>query len=282
MEDREQIESVLMSMLDNLQAESRAFPLRQGNDSRGNNGRDNDRRESHRQTEIMNELLVSYNNNIRDYQRNISMLASILYMNGQQNVSSRPARTTRTARTARTSTASNNARTPPSSFNYYTQPKNQERVYYTSNIWNNIPSTTPSISGPLNNQEFENGTRSFVFSEDTASEVRDSICPISLEPHQQGDLLCEITGCHHIFNQANLVNWFRRSHLCPVCRYNVRTNAPQPTSPRNLETFDEGSGQSFHTDQYFTEILRSLNVEGVLETSANNEESDIPDNVSVD
>ena len=160
------------------------------------------------------------------------------------------------------------------------QPNNQERVYYTSSIWRNFPPSVSSSnsSGPLNSEEFNNRTRSFVYSEENENEVPDTVCPISLEVHQHGDLLCEITGCHHIFNQANLVNWFRRSHLCPVCRYNVRTDAPQPTSPQrnaNTDSFD------IETNTYFADILRSLQLEEEEELQ-NHEEDDIPDNVSVD
>ena len=149
-----------------------------------------------------------------------------------------------------------------------------------------IPLT--ATPGPLTSTEFENGTRSFVFSEENESEVSDTVCPISLEPHQYGDALCEITGCHHIFNKANLVNWFRRSHLCPVCRYNVRTNAPQPTSPpANTENtmFREDPvdlARPLQIDAFYSDIFRSLYHD--TEAMPNNEgnEDDIPDNVSVD
>ena len=230
-----------------------------------------------RQLEVINDLLISYNNNIRDYQRNISMLASIIYLqNSNTRQQSRPSTPRRTTPAEQPSPA-RPPRNVPSSFNYYMQPNNQERVYYTSNIWRNFPNMdvpSPTTPSPLNNREFENGTRSIVFSEENQSDISDAVCPISLEPHQYGDLLCEITGCHHIFNQANLVNWFRRSHLCPVCRYNVRTNAPQPASPPQ-EPID--LARPLQNDHYYSDLLRSL--QGA-ENTTNDE--DVPDNVSVD
>lgn len=310
MEDREQIESMLMSLLDEIHVEETREFVRPRRQQASQESQQHQPQHQQQQLEVINDLLISYNNNIRDYQRNISMLASIIYLQNstRQTTSSRPSssRPTTSSRqsTTRQRNTTANPSTPlretsqrniPSSFEYYVQPNNQERVYYTSNIWRNFPTMTTSTTtapGPLTSTEFENGTRSFVFSEENQSEVGDAVCPISLEPHQYGDTLCEITGCHHLFNKANLVNWFRRSHLCPVCRYNVRTNAPQPTSPpasTNNAMFREDPvdlARPLQIDTFYSDILRSLH--GV--TMQNNEENqrnesnegDIPDNVSVD
>ena len=300
---------MLMSLLDGINIEeTREFvrPRRQ----RASQGTQQQQQHQQQQLEVINDLLISYNNNIRDYQRNISMLASIIYLQNstRQTTWSRPTSSRSTTSTRQSTTRQQNTtvnpstplretsqRNIPSSFDYYMQPNNQERVYYTSNIWRNFPSMTIPMTttpGPLTNTEFENGTRTFVFLEENQNEVGDAVCPISLEPHQYGDTLCEITGCHHIFNKANLVNWFRRSHLCPVCRYNVRTNAPQPTSPpasTNNTMFREDPvdlARPLQIDTFYSDILRSLHgdtMQNNEENQANeSNEGDIPDNVSVD
>ena len=140
MEDREQIESMLMSLLDGINIEeTREFvrPRRQ----RASQGSQQQHQHQQQQLEVINDLLISYNNNIRDYQRNISMLASIIYLQNstRQTTSSRP--TSSRQSTTRQRNTTTNPSTPlretsqrnvPPSFNYYMQPNNQERVYYTS------------------------------------------------------------------------------------------------------------------------------------------------------
>lgn len=60
---------------------------------------------------------------------------------------------------------------------------------------------------------------------DSEIDISGNICPISLEPFQVGDVICQIRGCGHKFKRPNLMNWFRRNSRCPVCRYDVMTNS---------------------------------------------------------
>jgi Ring finger domain len=55
-------------------------------------------------------------------------------------------------------------------------------------------------------------------------------CPISLEQIHNGDSIIQIRHCGHIFKTSALYHWFRRSTLCPVCRYNLKTSSPSVTS----------------------------------------------------
>lgn len=49
-----------------------------------------------------------------------------------------------------------------------------------------------------------------------------STCPISLTPFVEGDQICRIRYCNHIFKKESIMQWFNSSVRCPVCRYDIR------------------------------------------------------------
>ena len=46
-------------------------------------------------------------------------------------------------------------------------------------------------------------------------------CPISLDDFQEGEMVCRIRHCGHIFKRDNLMRWFSTHTCCPVCRHNI-------------------------------------------------------------
>ncbi len=67
-------------------------------------------------------------------------------------------------------------------------------------------------------------------------------CPIRLEDFADNDMVTQIKKCGHIFNSAELTNWFQNNIKCPVCRGDVkprRQRVSRPDAPRtNLYNFD--------------------------------------------
>ena len=67
----------------------------------------------------------------------------------------------------------------------------------------------------------------------------DNNCPITLDEFSEGEMVCRIKHCGHIFKIQPLQNWFSRNSHCPVCRYDIRTwaitnatvAAMNPTNP---------------------------------------------------
>jgi hypothetical protein len=51
---------------------------------------------------------------------------------------------------------------------------------------------------------------------------KNTSCPISLEPFQDGDEVVMIRHCGHIFSPVEFDTWFQSNCRCPVCRYDVR------------------------------------------------------------
>ncbi len=48
-----------------------------------------------------------------------------------------------------------------------------------------------------------------------------AVCPITLEPFQEGETVRRITRCGHVFRDEALRSWFRRNNNCPVCRQTI-------------------------------------------------------------
>jgi hypothetical protein len=80
--------------------------------------------------------------------------------------------------------------------------------------------------------QIEDSTRVVRFG-DIVNAMNDS-CPISLNRFEENDSVTVIRHCNHIFNSAELNNWFLGSCKCPVCRYDIRTYI----EPRNIVVTD--------------------------------------------
>jgi hypothetical protein len=59
--------------------------------------------------------------------------------------------------------------------------------------------------------------------------MSDRTCPITLEEFEEGEELCRIRSCRHVFTWKYLQVWFSTNSHCPVCRYDIRTYRP-PTA----------------------------------------------------
>ena len=62
-----------------------------------------------------------------------------------------------------------------------------------------------------------------IFSYDPSEELITTRCPISFEDFNEGDILCEIIRCHHVFKYNHLYDWFSSNSRCPVCRHDINS-----------------------------------------------------------
>lgn len=232
---------------------SRRPPLR--NNGRINSNTNASQRNFTSLLDTVYDMMHIYNNNIRDYNRNINQLmqfvldaqSMIRTQQIQANWNNSPIGNLNPPnlqrQTAQTFT------TPSPVRNSFTTPNSHFR-------WTNLGTTTAAAGGgtnnttglnngstnllfsymfeplfneqqndnlrPMNREEINMNTRTFTYEENSLPEDRRS-CPISMENFQVGDIICEIRGCGHTFRRPALINWLRRSSLCPVCRYNIRT-----------------------------------------------------------
>jgi hypothetical protein len=88
--------------------------------------------------------------------------------------------------------------------------------------------------------QIEDATRVVRFG-DIVGPMNDS-CPISLNRFAEDDSVTVIRHCNHVFNTAELNNWFLGNCKCPVCRYDIRTY----TEPRNIVVTDLSNNNVLH------------------------------------
>lgn len=69
--------------------------------------------------------------------------------------------------------------------------------------------------------QIEDATRVVRFG-DIINPINES-CPISLNRFEESDSVTIIRHCNHVFNTAELNNWFLGNCRCPICRYDIRT-----------------------------------------------------------
>ena len=77
-----------------------------------------------------------------------------------------------------------------------------------------------------NIRQIVSSTEIFNYNADTNTELS---CPITLEEFENGEELCRIRYCRHVFKWKYLQEWFCTNSHCPVCRFDIRTYASPPT-----------------------------------------------------
>jgi hypothetical protein len=115
----------------------------------------------------------------------------------------------------------------------------------------------PQNTQLLTREQIATSTLTYGFTVPATQPLEDpssNVCPISLEPFQLGDVVCEIRGCGHKFKRPNLMHWFRRNPRCPVCRYDLRdymggdasNSVPESVSNHVADTdAEEGVNEEF-------------------------------------
>ena len=74
-------------------------------------------------------------------------------------------------------------------------------------------------------------------------------CPIDLTVFSDNDTVVRINGCGHIFNQTAINTWFNNHVICPVCRYDIRTNNSTSSTPNLSSSYSNISLNSVSFDE---------------------------------
>ena len=70
----------------------------------------------------------------------------------------------------------------------------------------------------LTESAIENNTRMITYSEN----MEESICPITHNPFESGEQVCQIIHCGHYFKREAIIRWFQANNTCPTCRHVIR------------------------------------------------------------
>jgi len=174
-----------------------------------------------RQLDTIYETMINYNTNMLQYQANIREMLRLMNVNStnyqlRMNESRQMHQNRNSFRHFTNTTTQRQNGNNSFIFSQWTQP-----------LFNQ---TRPRI---LSQTQINQYTTTFTYSDQSQEHVNETRCPISLENFQNGDSLCQIIGCGHVFLRTNLMNWFRRSHQCPICRYDLMNNRPQENTGTN-------------------------------------------------
>lgn len=80
-----------------------------------------------------------------------------------------------------------------------------------------------------NIRQVVSATEIYNYSPEMTTDRTELSCPITLEDFENGEELCRIRFCRHVFKWKYLQEWFCTNSHCPVCRYDIRTYIP-PTA----------------------------------------------------
>ena len=180
--------------------------------------------------DVLNDFLQSYHDNFRLYQQNTTMALRQL-----QSITRQQQQTT-TSRTRSTS----NPQQSRTNISSWFQPLLSDMGIEVGGIIS--PNASGIGTGPFSGvfpgmgntvhsiptiRQFACATEPLRY--DTSFHSVSRACPITLEDFQDGEFICRIKQCRHIFKVQPLQNWFSRNSYCPVCRYDIRTWVePQP------------------------------------------------------
>ena len=71
---------------------------------------------------------------------------------------------------------------------------------------------------------------------DSSVNYANSSCPITLDYFEDGELICMIRHCKHIFKRPAITEWFTRNVRCPLCRYDIRDYVEENTDENDEES----------------------------------------------
>lgn len=95
------------------------------------------------------------------------------------------------------------------------------RAFVNYTVFPIIQPVTDTNDEPLSNDQIQQFTEEYRYEGVARSEDRQHFCSISLDMFQEGDCILRIRQCGHEFKSEPLLQWFRRSSKCPLCRCNL-------------------------------------------------------------
>lgn len=104
--------------------------------------------------------------------------------------------------------------------------------------------------------QIREGTRDVTFSS-IENPINDG-CPILLSAFQPLELVTQIRGCGHIFGRTPLLNWFRTSCRCPVCRFDIRTYVAADNNINNVDDEQENADAMGEYEMTFSQNATAI------------------------
>jgi hypothetical protein len=159
-----------------------------------------------RSQEFLRTFIAEYNQIIRthtemmsEYNRNVRNILTLIQRNGEYGSAPTPAPTPTTRSSNRSDIAT--------------------LIYLLSQA--GVEETRVGLS-PI---QIANATENVLYTTETFPEITQ--CPISLDEFEDGEVVCQIRHCRHIFKARNIRRWFETHTCCPVCRHDLENPNPE-------------------------------------------------------
>jgi hypothetical protein len=187
------------------------------------------------------DIMYQYNKNIRDYNDNMQLYLDII--KNRERVQTQ-----------------NSYRSHNDYTYYYTQP-----VRPINNIFSSLFPTTrrentlQDVVVRPTQEQILSATEVISFDESLSN--NNTNCPITLEPFINGERICRIKHCSHLFKQNALNDWFRRNVRCPICRYDIRdyTNEGLERHIESNQNENENENENEDENEYSDIVEELLN-----------------------
>jgi hypothetical protein len=82
-------------------------------------------------------------------------------------------------------------------------------------------------------------------------------CPITLEEFQNGEQVRRIKQCGHVFKEPAIQNWFSEHVRCPVCRYDIRDYSEYVQDPSMNEPIENDADTETNGLSAFQNIINA-------------------------
>jgi hypothetical protein len=187
------------------------------------------------------DIILQYNKNIRDYNDNMRLYLEVIRHN-QRSIR-------------------NNY-----DYAFYSPPRRTNNIL--SSLFTPLQNTSlQDVIVTPTTEQIANATEIIQFNE--AISNNNISCPITLDSFVNGENVCRIKHCSHLFKQNALHDWFRRNVRCPVCRYDIRDYQPDVGNTGinivNNETDDDDDDD---VDDEYSEIVNELLNENIQRQSS--------------
>ena len=131
--------------------------------------------------------------------------------------------------------------------------------------------------------EIHNATRSNTYSNIVSPP--NNVCPITRETFNADDEVTQIVQCGHVFTRNNLYQWFNRSSVCPMCRYDIRnsstSNTEENTRTSNTNTRNSTSGNNTRINREENLLNNNIELTNIAEQIATDILNNITDSPSI-
>ena len=178
----------------------------------------------------LHEVMFEYSKNIRDYNNNIRIYLDIIA--GRERTYSRE-RTESTPFISPLQDRFSNNRTNHTNHtnhtntNIFSRIRNQRLPRQSEFLSNLLDPFITNQNTNLQNVIVRPTTEQILYATDIvlfdeSMSNNNTICPITLDSFENGEEICRIRHCSHLFKRNALHDWFRENVRCPICRFDIR------------------------------------------------------------